>query len=305
MLEIAQVVPWTVSGTPGLWLRTLWCGPDGALVVAVNERGKSAAEGFHLVPIKDAVLRFPDLPWLAPARVVRVREGGWETLAAHRRGNGLEWRVPVTDAALFLLASEAELDRLDQRAAQRERQRTRAIAAVRQEDLRRKVRQALLVRKLLRLPAADRLKGTPIHGYGIEDRSFWNPAGAPYNAVDFWERKGLTPLGISWTVKIPAALVRRPMTFTWQGRLYGGRVRLTVRRDNETAPILEIRPANFRALEVRRERIVFPAPGVYHIRIVVQPETPREHGGRIARIAFLEPDRALDTAREGVMDGMK
>ncbi len=112
LIELSHPVTWTTADRSGLWVSTLFCGEEGALVVAVNEDVISAAAGFRAQLQGRVCFAFPALPWLTPKAVLRVTDGALVPLAATREYDCLSWIEPeVADAALYLLPGRRGLTR--------------------------------------------------------------------------------------------------------------------------------------------------------------------------------------------------
>jgi|GEM_PF-1250751 len=135
--------------------------------------------------------------------------------------------------------------------------------------------------------------GTPICGYGQTDAELWNPKNEQYNAIEFWEREGTTELGIRWDIFIPEGKENTPYQFTWFGNLYGAPIIFQIL--DATGKIIEERNLGTMwpgAKEMRQEKnLVFPDSGSYIIKITIRPEQPVEHGGRVAKAAYLGPTK--------------
>lgn len=105
-LNLAHPIAWATTSCPeALWVRTLICGEDAALVVVVNEGYRCDKEGFFPEPAEDVAFTFPPLPWLKAGRVERITAGGVESIKAVDGPDGLVWRAEkLEDVALFRLS---------------------------------------------------------------------------------------------------------------------------------------------------------------------------------------------------------
>jgi hypothetical protein len=296
LLELSHVIEWAVAETPDLWVRTLIAGDQGLLVVAINKRSESTATGFVVRPLENATLRCPEVPWFAANCLLRVAAGAWQPVRQERQGTTLVWHDTIAEGALYLLASTATVERLEQQDMADATARARAIVSLRQTALERQAVERNLQRTLFAAPSESRLLGTAVHGYGVQDPALWNPQGASHAGIEFWERSGTTSMGVNWTAQVPAAQAHTPLSFVWQGRLYGGTVSLTV--TNAAGQTLRTETVKDCAtLASRQAEITFPAAGAYTISLQVAPTTPREHGGRVAGMAFLVSPAASAAAR--------
>jgi hypothetical protein len=286
LIEVSHPVAHARTTRAKTWLRTLLVGDSAALVVAVNEDYDSVSKGFAIRPAEGMPFGFADLPWLQANAVGRVEPDGIKPLACRRQGDGLAWTDDVHDGAVYVVAAnDGALGTMDRQAKATAVAQVQGIAKAKAMRDRRAQVEAEKVKALLALPAEGRLRGTPVTGYGWSDKGFWNPWNEKLNTVDFWEKKGTKPLGVAWTAKV---LAKSTQDFCWQGRLYGGKVSLQV-TDAAGKVLLDRALRDVRHARLRREEVTFPAPGTYGIAVVVQPDKPHEHGGRIAVAAFLAP----------------
>jgi len=287
LIEVSHPVAHARTTRGKTWLRTLLVGDSAALVVAVNEDYDSVAKGFAIRPAKGMPFGFADLPWLQAHAVGRVEPDGIKPLASRRQGGGLAWTDDVHDGAVYVVvANSRALVAMHRQATATAVAQVQGIAKAKAMRDRRAQVEAAKVKALFALPAERRLRGTPVAGYGWADKGFWNPLAEKNNAIDFWEKMGTKPLGAAWLAKVSG---KGTQDFCWQGRLYGGKVSLQV-ANAAGEMLLERELRDVRQSRLRREKVTFPAPGTYRIAVVVQPDKPHEHGGRIALAAFLAPN---------------
>jgi hypothetical protein len=110
LIQVSQPLLWCQTNRPALWVRTLACGEQAALVVAVNEAGASEPEGYVSSPVRDVEFTMKDLPWLKAVRVYRVGDGRLEPIRAARRGRTLRWDVPSIHAGeIYLVCARKSL----------------------------------------------------------------------------------------------------------------------------------------------------------------------------------------------------
>ena len=101
-INLSHPLVWAQADEPKLWVRTLACGEDAALVCVVNEDYRCDHKGFLINPAGNVTFAFLDLPWLATAHVARVLPDGLEHVPCQRADATCEWRVStVEDVALF------------------------------------------------------------------------------------------------------------------------------------------------------------------------------------------------------------
>lgn len=141
------------------------------------------------------------------------------------------------------------------------------------------------------ISSAFMVMGTPINGYWVKDSVLWNPMNETYNAIEFWEKSGITELGAKWEIFIPEGKENTPYEFIWFGNLYGAPIIFQIL--NKSGEVIEERnlgTMNPGDKKIRmEENIVFPNSGNYIIKITIKPEQSVEHGGRIAKVAYLKP----------------
>jgi len=92
LIEKSHAMAWAKSDVSTLWVRTLVCGEDAALVVVVNEDFVCDVKGLDLTPAKEVAFTFRRMPWLDPKTVSRVREEGLEPLETDSKGRNLSWK---------------------------------------------------------------------------------------------------------------------------------------------------------------------------------------------------------------------
>lgn len=96
-----------VEATEGLWVRTLLSGPEGLVVILVNQQARGTGKGYQPAPLRNVRLRVEQLPWLEEVRVRRVTPGGFETLPVRTEGHRWEVRLPEVEEGEILIFSGA------------------------------------------------------------------------------------------------------------------------------------------------------------------------------------------------------
>ena len=130
LIDIAHPTDWALSDAPKLWIRTLVCGEQAALIIVVNEDYDCTAEGFTLRPIQNAALTFNDWPWLKGQHVFRLDDENMEQLPTQRDANSLLWHDKIKDAQVYLVVSDAAVaQKLHKNAQTKADRQARAIIA--------------------------------------------------------------------------------------------------------------------------------------------------------------------------------
>lgn len=230
LLALAHPTRLATSPAPKLWLRTLLCGDDAALIVWANDAYQQNRLGVRYEPLESVQINLPDLPWLKRWQAYSVGQDGFTELQV----NGRDILLPRADVAgLILVSANAALPgALTARYAARRDATGRLLL----EDWRRK--QASQARKLeiSRLIAGElgayAVEGKGSAAYGMKLDSFWNPKDEAYNLFEFGANEATDEQvrGAEYAVTIPAEQVgkshvlyamggswNQPCTFTISG----------------------------------------------------------------------------------------
>lgn len=108
-LNIAYPVTWATANHDKIWLRTLCCGSQAALVVAVNEDYVYSAEIFAQNPLKNVTMTFNDMPWLRAEQVYRVTADKLEALEVRRVERGAVWSDDIATGEVYLITADPSL----------------------------------------------------------------------------------------------------------------------------------------------------------------------------------------------------
>jgi len=114
LIQLSHPTIWSKSNRSSLWVRTLVCGEQAALVVAVNEACKSVTDSFIPSPVLNTTFSFQDLPWLVAQRVYKVGDGKLKLVKSSKSGDLLNWNVDsINDGEIYLVCADKKLaDRL-------------------------------------------------------------------------------------------------------------------------------------------------------------------------------------------------
>jgi len=143
-----------------------------------------------------------------------------------------------------------------------------------------------ILRETLKRRPENIIHAQPIGSYGVEDKSFWNPNKDALNVFEFYEKQGNTAMGVQWTVDVAADHVHKQARLYWQARMNGNNTKVEV-IDAAGKIIFENNLGALPSLLLRQVDLTFPAAGSYTIKLTGQPENAREHGGHIAKVAYL------------------
>lgn len=107
-LGISHPFSWTESGQARVLARTLLCGRDRALVIAINEDYQSAKKGFSRKAAGETLFTFPDLPWLRACKVEIVTPDGFLPCQTSRAVGATTWKIPSLETTAIFRISGAE-----------------------------------------------------------------------------------------------------------------------------------------------------------------------------------------------------
>ena len=108
LIDISHATVWAKSDTNTIWLRTLWAGEKGAIVIAVNENYRCRAEGFEQRPAENVIFRFDDLPWLQAGQISRVTDDRLVRVSSQRKDDHIQWTDSISDAEVYLLVRDVD-----------------------------------------------------------------------------------------------------------------------------------------------------------------------------------------------------
>ena len=274
-----------------VWLKTLVCGPNAVLLVAVNDDYESLPADFAFRPKQQVEMRLPSLPWLKPTHAARVDDGRFTQVALEPADDGHKIVLPELDTGeVILVASTTELaDQLLSRYARLRQEAAQTVVRAYQCDQRDKARGDTLVRYIIGRYAGHAVVASAIlSGYGIENKRLWNPANERYNAMEWWTEN--TPRGGEWKVSIAEDRggIEHTVYFQREAWYGGGYLRLEV-MDAQGQLVMEQDRPTWTG-PVPNLRVTFPAPGDYTIRLLHVGEG--KPGGRLTRQIYVVPKTA-------------
>jgi hypothetical protein len=108
-INLGHPIAWAECDAETLWVRTLVCGEESAIVAVVNEDGVSDETGLVIQHARDVTFSFEDLPWLRAEKVVQMWGTSPQGMFVRRTQKGAQWCVPaVYGATLFRVSAGDE-----------------------------------------------------------------------------------------------------------------------------------------------------------------------------------------------------
>ena len=290
---ILQAHPTAIAACddPTIWLKTLVCGPDALLLVAVNDDHVSHPTDFEIHPRGRVAIRVPALPWLVPTCAARVDDARFTPLALQRDGDGHRIVLPALDTGeVLLVTGDGGLQRrlLDRFTGLRSKAGATLLRA-HQLDQRDRAQAATLLRYILGrfVDHAVAASATP-NGYGVSSANLSNPAGEQYNAIEWWTEA--TPRGGEWKLSIAEERAGVEHTVYFQRERWWGGGHLRVEVADGPGRLVMALDAPTWAGPVPSFSVTFPGPGEHVIRILHAGEG--KPGGRLARCIYVVPRTA-------------
>mgnify|MGYP005834683097 FL=1 len=210
LLALSHPTKLATSAHEKLWLRTLLCGEEAALVAWVNDGYQQDRLGVRYEPLRDVRIALPDLPWLRGWKPYAVGTGGFAPLA--RAGD--EVLLPRADVGglILLTARDALVSELTARYDERQRELGAFLLAEWRRSLQRQAESINLKRLITGELGAYAVQGQGLGAYGMRLDSFWNPFEAEHNVLEGGteDRQDTTERGATFTVSIPANQAGQP-----------------------------------------------------------------------------------------------
>lgn len=286
LLAVAHPTRLATSPHPKLWLRTLLCGEDAAVIVWVNDNYQQNRMGVRYEPLTDAKITLPDLPWLKGWKAYSVAQDAFTGLKV----TGSQLTLPRADVAgLILLTPDA---RLVDSLAVRYTAKQRMTGTLLLDESRRQQAQKARRIEINRLIAGElgefAVEGKGVSAYGMKLEQFWNPKNVPYNVFEFGASEATDEVvrGAEYTVQIPAERVGQPHLIYAFGGAYGPPCKLTVVGPGGQALLeKELRPPFAGELMVVN---FTPAQAGEYVIKYLQPGKG-EKGGRISGAIYVLP----------------
>ena len=290
LLQIAHPLRIESTRPDGLWVATLLAGPEAMIVVVVNDNYTSKADVFEQTPVKSVRLQVPRPRWLVPKQCARVDDGRVQPITMAVADGQIEVAIDQVEAGeLFLISQDPSLpERLLKEFERRQTRLATVLLGDRREALRREAARSADARYLPFRYRPYKVEGRAINGYGISRADLWNPSREKHNGLEYWQGKGASRMGVSWTFDVPTERGGKRHTFLWMGRIWGtGKAagRMTLR--NEAGKALAAVAVPLSPTALHRRALPALAAGKYTIELVQKHDG--EKGGRIAKAAFVVP----------------
>lgn len=287
VLALAHPTGLATSDDPKLWLRTLLCGEDSALIVYVNDTYEQKRMSVRYTPFENVTIKLPDIPWLRDATAYAVQADGFTNLATGDGGI----RVPRIDVAgIILLTTDATLP--DALTARHERRKERVGAALLGEwrlQLAAEAKQRTAFRLITGEFADFAVDGKGVLAYHSNTSGCWNPKNEKHNVFEFGqnERKEDQPRGAEFKVTIPQERAGKPHILyaccgTW------GRLGVLTVADPEGNTLAEMRVSGSMGGRLCMLPFTPPQGGEYEVSFM-QPG-PGPKGGRISHVIYVVPE---------------
>ena len=274
-----------------VWVRTLVCGAEALLLVAVNDDYESLPADFVIRAKRNVEIALPVVPWLSPVRALRVDDGSFSELKLDRKADGTSIVLPRLDTGeVILVCGDGELpSRLTRRYRRLQQEAGMAIARAHQIQQRDTARVEALVRYIRARYAeyAVSASSTP-NGYGAESKGLWNPTGEKYNAIEWWSEK--TPRGGEWRVDVDEKRAALGHVVYFQREIWWGGGHLRVEVVDAQGRIVMEKDRPTWTGPVPNFTVTFPKSGAYTIRILHAGKG--KPGGRLARSIYVVPTTA-------------
>lgn len=287
---ILKAHPTTLAASPDdeVWVRTLVCGGEALLLVAVNDDYESLPERFVSSPKHSVTIRLPDIPWLRPGYAAVVGEGRFTPVPLRRERGKTELVLPALDPGALVLVARDE--RLAMDLLKRERRRDTAAAVRLLWGRRRARRQAARKAALLRhLTGTGKRFAVPatklLSAYGTDKAAFWNPTGERYPGIEWWTEH--TPRGGEWKVSVDPRQAGKPYRVFFQLEKWWGGGTLRIEVHDARGEVLWARDHPTWTGPIPNFTVTFPAAGDYVIRLLQTGKG--KPGGRLSRAIFVVP----------------
>ena len=273
-----------------VWVRTLVCGADALLLVAVNDDYESLPADFVIREKHNVELHLPTIPWLRPAQALRVIDGSFSELPLDQAPAGHRITLPKLDTGEVILVcgDEGLPDRLLSRYREVQREAGLTILRVNRQDSHDSGVAETLPKFLLGRYEEYRVSASAQLGHGMAIEGLWNPVGEEHNAIAWWG--DIKPRGGEWKVDVTEELAGVEHTVYFQREKWWGPgyMRLEVMDAQGNTVMEKDRPTwdgpvpNFRT--------TFPTAGTNTIRILhISDHQPI---GRVTRQIYVIPATA-------------
>lgn len=274
-----------------VWLKTLVCGADAVLMVAVNDNYQSLPRDFVQTPKRHVAIRLPAIPWLKSVQAARVGDGAFSPLIIMPDGQNSTIVLPELSTGELILVTDdpQQMERLRSRYAMLQQESALRLLQTARMEHDQAARRAEAMRRItghyreFGVSACARL-----NSYGVQAPDLWNPAAEQYNGIE-WETQS-TPRGGQWKVTIPPDRAGMEHVVYFQMERWYGEGHLHVALTDKAGKVLfeQVRP-QWSGL-IPHFTISFPTAGQYTIQL--DQAGKGKPGGRLSSWIFVVPRTA-------------
>jgi hypothetical protein len=305
LIALAHPARLATSNQEMLWLRTLICGPDALLLVAVNDNYSVERLIFRHKPLKDVEITLPRLPWwegksprvflVAPGEFVPAvpKDYPFELFLHPVSLDEMRFRVEALDVGqVFLVTTDPSIaDRLQRRYERKEHALATRLLEHQRNELSRRAAQRGQMRRIVGLYEQYMVSGEPVGAYSISaDAPFWNPKQEQYNAFEFGQNEaGEAPaMGARWKVQISAETAGREHVIYLVHGNWGQPALLTVTAPDGATMLTQELSAPWSG-EIEAVAVRFRHEGEYEVTYLQPGAGPK--GGRVSHEIYVVPSR--------------
>jgi len=289
LLALAHPTKLCTSDREQLWLRTLLCGEDAALIVWVNDDYVQDRLRVRVNPQRDVVIRVPEMPWLRGWRAYSVGEAGLAPL--ERSGPTVRMQHADVGGLILLTATEGLVEQLAQRYEARNQRVAMALLSSWQVDLASRARRTMERRTLAGEYEGHIVTGSGIGAYGMTLPEYWNPSKTRYNVLEAGvnDSQEGPEQGVEWPITVAEPQAGKPHTLHLLVAAFGADGRIVV-QDAEGTVLAEMKQSGHWAEgEVCKLRFVPAKAGAYRARITIPGKGPKGVRAAVAAYAVPEP----------------
>lgn len=110
LIELSHPINWCRSDKSSLWVKTLLCGGNAAMVVAVNETSKSEKDAFISSPVNNITFKFPYMPWLKNAVIYKLGDGKLGLVKSAKAEGVFQWNEKsIIDGDIYIICSDKSI----------------------------------------------------------------------------------------------------------------------------------------------------------------------------------------------------
>jgi hypothetical protein len=286
LLTLAHPTQLATSKAPKLWLRTLLCGDQAALIAWANDDYEQHRLGFRYQPLSNVRISLPDLPWLGSWKAYAVGQGAFQPLRSSAGG----MLVPRADVAgMILVTPDARLPRqLAARYDERQRELGRLLLEEQRRTLQEQAQRLNLTRLITGELTQFAVEGQGVGAYGMSLDSFWNPKEAQYNVLEWGanDRTDTDTGSAEFGVAVPPGREGQPHVVYAMAGAWGPPLRLTI-----TSP--DGRPVSDRAISESFSggliALSFTPSQAGEYRLRFHQPGPGSKGARVSTVIYVLP----------------